>query len=85
MDAFVHRRGRTVHEVGLADLLDMARLTDCLPRQRALIGIEPLTIGWGVVCTEPVSAALPSAVAEAFGILAKWQSPSSAEDVAGVA
>jgi hydrogenase maturation protease len=36
MDAFLKSsRRRSVHEVGLIDLLDMARLHGCLPGQRA--------------------------------------------------
>ena len=38
MDQFLATtRRRTVHELGLIDLLDMARLHDCLPRRRALL------------------------------------------------
>jgi hypothetical protein len=39
-------RRRTVHEVGLIDLLDMARLR-CLPARRALLCIQPGRIDWG--------------------------------------
>src|SRR5580658_1063115 len=38
MDEFLKiPRRRTVHEVGLVDLLDMARLLGCLPDRRALL------------------------------------------------
>ena len=84
MDAFVRRRGRSVHEVGLADLLDMARLTDSLPRRRALIGIEAKTIDWGMACTSPVHAALPRAVTEALEVLERWRDRSPSEDIANV-
>ena len=47
MDAFISQGTLSVHEVGLADLLSIARLTDRLPRNRALLGIQPQTLGWG--------------------------------------
>ncbi len=47
MDRFVTSvRRRTVHEVGLIDLLDMARLQGCLPSRRALLCIQPARIDW---------------------------------------
>lgn len=41
------RSGRTVHELAIKDLLDMARLQDALPAERALIGIQPGRIELG--------------------------------------
>jgi hydrogenase maturation protease len=73
MDAFVRRSHRSVHELGLSDLLDMARLSGCLPARRALVGIEPGTIDWGVGCTAAVAGALPAAVDTALAVLARWQ------------
>lgn len=85
MDVFVRRRGRSVHEVGIADLLDMARLTECLPERRALIGIEAQTIDWGTACTPQIHAALPHAVAKALEVLQRWRAGSGSEDIADVA
>jgi len=73
MDTFVRRSHRSVHELGLSDLLDMARLAGCLPARRALIGIEPGTITWGVGCTPAVARALPAAVDTALTWLARWR------------
>ena len=39
-DEFLLSGKRSVHEVGFADLMDIARLQDCLPAKRALIGIQ---------------------------------------------
>lgn len=72
-DRFVQRRGRSVHEVGLADLLDMARLSGVLPEKRALIGVEPELIDWGLELSAPVAAALPRCVAAAVGFIERWQ------------
>jgi hydrogenase maturation protease len=72
-DRFVQRSGRSVHEVGLADLLDMARLSGQLPGKRVLIGVEPQTIDWGLRLSEPVAAALPQCVDVALDYIERWQ------------
>ena len=83
MDAFVCRRGRTVHDVGVADLLAMARLSGCLPARRALVGIEPAAVEWGVECTPAVASAVPLAATRVRELLAQWQAACSAEEQAG--
>ena len=40
------------------DLLDMARLSDTLPRHRALVGIQPGNLDWGDDPSPPVAAAV---------------------------
>ncbi len=82
MDAFVCRRGRSVHDVGVADLLAMARLSGRLPARRALVGIEPGAVEWGVDCTPAVAEALPLAVTRVRELLAQWQTSSSPDGVA---
>jgi hydrogenase maturation protease len=72
-DRFVQRNGRSVHEVGLADLIDMARLAGQLPAKRVLIGIEPLEVEWGLEPTPPVAAALPGCVALARQYVEQWR------------
>ncbi len=73
MDAQLSRHANSVHEVSLADLLDMARLTDGLPEQRALIGIEPAEIDWGETLTPAVAAAVPEAVRTIRALLGRWR------------
>ena len=73
MDAFLGAARRSPHEVGLLDLFDIARLTESLPVDRALIGIQPRHIGWGMSPTAPVEQALPVAVAEALKLLVLWK------------
>ncbi len=74
MDAFLKTtRRRSVHEVGLIDLLDMARLHGCLPRQRALLCIQPQHIDWGETLSPHVAAALPDAVGQARATLQRWK------------
>lgn len=73
MDEFLKSsRRRTVHEVGLIDLLDMARLQDCLPSQRALLCIQPGRIDWCETLSAPVAEALPEAARQARGTLHRW-------------
>jgi hydrogenase maturation protease len=73
MDDFLHgARRRTVHEIGLMDLIDMARLEDCLPPQRALLCVQPGPIDWNEALSAPVAAALPAAVELAAAQLRRW-------------
>lgn len=72
MDQFLGTCKRSVHEVGLLDLLDIARLTGSLPQQRALIGIQPLMIEWGDNLSEPVAQTVPQAVQQAQELLHAW-------------
>lgn len=76
MDDFLcSTRRRTVHEVGLIDLLDMARLSGCLPPRRALLCIQPGRIDWSEQLSTPVAAALAEAVRRAGALLERWQIP----------
>ncbi|MGE5154178.1 MAG: HyaD/HybD family hydrogenase maturation endopeptidase [Bdellovibrio bacteriovorus] len=72
MDRQLSRHAKSVHEVSLADLLDMARLTDRLPQHRALIGIEPAVVDWGDGLTPQVEAAVPLAMAQVRRLLSDW-------------
>lgn len=73
MDRFLASvRRRTVHEVGLIDLLDMARLQDCLPRRRALLCIQPSRIEWSETLSAAVAQALPAAGRQAQDLLQRW-------------
>jgi hydrogenase maturation protease len=73
MDYFLKRvRRRTVHEVGLVDLLDMARLRECLPEQRALLCIQPGLIDWSDTLSSAVAEAMPAAARQARTLLDRW-------------
>ena len=54
------------------DLLDMARITGELPRQRALVAIEPAEIGWGLELTPAVAAAMPDAARAARDVAQRF-------------
>ena len=64
----------SVHEVGLIDLMDMAKLSGHLPPKRALVGIQPLTIAdWSDQPSEPVKAAIPVAAKAVNDIIQEWR------------
>jgi hydrogenase maturation protease len=71
-DEFLTSGRRSVHEVGIADLIDIARLQDCLPVNRALIGIQPEILGWGDAPGPLVAAAIPEVAARAAALLRRW-------------
>jgi hydrogenase maturation protease len=73
MDEFIGgNRKCSVHEVSLIDLMAIALLAGQLPRQRALIGIQPQTIEWGDTPSLPVSAAIQLACDQAMQLVAEW-------------
>jgi hydrogenase maturation protease len=74
MDGFLQIvRRRTVHEVGLIDLMDMARLSACLPKRRALLCIQPETIAWGSDLSPCVTKALIPATEVALELMQRWR------------
>jgi len=72
MDEHLRFRKSSVHEVGLVDLLDIARLAGNLPEKRALIAIQPAELGWGECLSEPVANSVPRAAQIACQLLADW-------------
>jgi hydrogenase maturation protease len=80
-DEFLVSGKRSVHEVGFADLMDIARLQDSLPANRALIGIQPADLGWGEQPGDAVAEALPRAARLAMDILDRWSAKTPAKVV----
>jgi hydrogenase maturation protease len=73
MDDFLNGAGRkSVHEVGLIDLMAIARLTDALPAERALIGVQPEKVDWGEQPTPAVAKAISTILALTNGLLKEW-------------
>jgi len=74
MDAFIgSNRKHSVHEVSLIDLLAVALLSDHLPQQRALIGIQPGAIDWGEDPSPAVAAALPHICKQTIQVIEGWR------------
>lgn len=72
LDAFVRVPHCSAHELGLRDLLDAARLTGCLPAQRALVCVQPGWLDLGMSLSPAVAAALPAAADAARQLLQDW-------------
>ena len=64
---------RSVHEVGLQDLMSIVRLADRLPKNRALIGVQPKNLGWGEAPSEELQAAIPDVCKKALHLIQEWQ------------
>jgi hydrogenase maturation protease len=73
MDTFLARSQRTAHDIGLLDLLAIAHLTDRLPIQRALIGIQPQQIAWGDQPSRAVAKAIPNAAKRVLELIHVWE------------
>lgn len=81
MDARLRGALQSVHEVGLSDLMDMARLTDTLPSRRALVGIEPDCLDWGETPTPRVAAAVPVAARAVLELVDRWDREAGGESL----
>ena len=73
MDRYLGRAQMSVHEVGLSDLLDMARLSDTLPRRRALVGIQPEILDWGERPSPAVEPAVREAARLVLDLARRWR------------
>jgi hydrogenase maturation protease len=73
MERYLHGNRQSVHEVGLTDLLDIARLSDTYPKNYALIGIQPLYMDWGDAPTDKLRAVIPEAAEAVLTLHNSWQ------------
>lgn len=65
-------RGLSLHQLGLADLLAVARLRDIIPRRIVLIGVQPESLDVGLELTRVVGAQVVPVVAMALDVLRAW-------------
>jgi hydrogenase maturation protease len=73
MDRFLlGQRKSSVHEVGLTDLMAIARLTESWPEKRALLAIQPEKLDWGDAPTKSVQSAIPEACRQIAALLEEW-------------
>ena len=54
------------HDVGLLEVLDMAKALGCCPAEVVIIGIQPKEISWGIGLTPKVEASVPKAMETVF-------------------
>lgn len=75
MDRFLgENRKASVHEVGLLDLMTIARLSGHWPQRRALIGVRPFKIDWGEELTPAVAEGVKKMCGLAVELIKKWRS-----------
>ncbi len=72
MDAQLGVAKTSAHELALADLVSAARLCGSLPERRALVGVAPSSVQWGLEPTPEVAASIPLACAEIESIIERW-------------
>lgn len=72
MDRMLGGHGRSIHEVGLMDLMNMARFADRVPQRRALVGIQPEIVDWGTEPSPRVAAAVPEAAQAVADLIKDW-------------
>jgi len=75
VDEFLKSARGSVHEVSLADLMDVARLDGNLPDRYALIGIQPEKLDIGEAPSETVRRVMPRAAGNAASLIHKWRRP----------
>ena len=74
MDRFLGQHNkRSVHEVGLLDLMQIGQLTGSLPARRALIAIQPASVDWGEQPTPGVDSAIELACTHALELIEGWR------------
>lgn len=74
MDRFLSTHpNRSVHEVGLADLMVMALLAGDLPRRRALVGVQPEETGWGTDLSGKVADSVALACEKVAELIEAWR------------
>jgi hydrogenase maturation protease len=73
MDHFITTGNKkSVHEVGLVDVMSIAMLAGHLPARRALVGIQPELLDWGSEPTPAVQQAIPEACQQVRDLLRRW-------------
>jgi hydrogenase maturation protease len=73
MDRYLKGNRKSVHEVGLGDLLDIARLSECYPGRAALVGIEPFSMEWGESLSPIVEKTVPVAMDSVTALINRWK------------
>jgi hydrogenase maturation protease len=73
MDRYLTGNRQSVHEVGLMDLFDISRLSGTFPEHRALIGVEPASLGWGDDPSPEVAPAIPQVADMALALAHRWR------------
>jgi hydrogenase maturation protease len=73
MDRFLRAGQRSAHAIGLADILDLARLRGWDVPRRALVAIQPERVGWGATPSPAVARAIPQAARDVVELMRGWR------------
>ena len=74
IDRFLNQgHHRSVHDISLMDFLHILRLTDRLPQQRALVGIQPAVIDWGEKLSGVLHAVFPAVMESLLKFIKEWR------------
>lgn len=71
LPAFIHRK-MSSHQMGLSELLSVAKLHDRVPQQVVLVGAPPHGLGLGDGLSEPMLLHLEEAVRIGREVLREW-------------
>ena len=71
LPAFIHRK-MSSHQMGLSEMLGVARLHGKLPRDVVLIGVPPKELELAIGLSPEVSLLLPEAVEQARALVEGW-------------
>lgn len=67
------KKRTTAHEAGLVEVMLMTQLMDTVPRQRALIGIQPETLELGEDTSAAVRRAIPAVCDLVLELITRWR------------
>jgi hydrogenase maturation protease len=72
MDAQLAGKRHSVHELALSDLMAAAEFLGARPERRALVGVQPENIDWGLEPTETVADAMPRILGAVRELVERW-------------
>ena len=71
LPAFIHRK-LSSHQIGLSELLSIAKLHDKLPERIVLIGVPPQELEMNVGLSSKIQLLLPLAATKGIKIINEW-------------
>ncbi|MFQ6678427.1 MAG: HyaD/HybD family hydrogenase maturation endopeptidase [Fidelibacterota bacterium] len=71
LPAFIHRK-LSAHQMGLSELLSVAKLHDKVPHEVVLIGVPPKNLEMNIGLTDEVQNLIPDAVDRGVEIIKEW-------------
>ncbi len=72
-DLLAAKTGRSVHQLGVADLIAGLALTSARPQEIVVLGVQPANTDWGTTLSPAVEAALGPLVEAAVAQLQSWK------------